>query len=592
MVDILALCVASDFKVMNDSVCADRKEHQYAADDISAGHNEDAHHFHRLTTIRIIDGLMKEMKDMMICDGCKDFQKYGIFIIRLNEQISLLTESLADTVPEDLKGFVVEDVDNYMENFRNNELNSDEAQIQMRDFCEEHFVESASDSSGDSLKIPDVYHLGGDQSTEHCAEPIHCDDYRHDLTGDRDEAQDIIADEDRTQLLLLKEQSLISSLLTKLESASIIAVQTNLLRIVEHAVERAFDPRNPRYHLLPQLANMFIRALICNERHNKALTVHHSERATFTEEDIMGLGKKVTWGDIASGVTEKALDKEDRTDVTEEVVAMLAEARTAVSLCDLFTSLESFVSAGLITKRVLGSLVSLAIVYTATSRLTFEMICSQSKWSMSWREEVEKLCKAIRPGTAFSLDENLSDFMMEVLRPGLSSEDKERVDLSCRVMIGILKILNLTQVVTKDVRLVILAEYKAAQSMTVEGRIDQSQVDYCAGAENTHTQVRSRMVLHFMICFAHDVLEPKLKGATTGRCLVRKLLSSGQETIRKTFNYSFFDTSIDETKGKLSMINKLITTNDHDGTRSLLVDSVEQVEAIQTIMEIALGNPA
>ncbi len=95
-----------------------------------------------------------------------------------------------------------------------------------------------------------------------------------------------------------------------------------------------------------------------------------------------------------------------------------------------------------------------------------------------------------------------------------------------------------------------------------------------------------------MICFAHDVLEPKLKGATTGRCLVRKLLSSGQETIRKTFNYSFFDTSIDETKGKLSMINKLITTNDHDGTRSLLVDSVEQVEAIQTIMEIALGNPA
>jgi len=134
MVDILALCVASDFKVMNDSVCADRKEHQYAADDISAGHNEDAHHFHRLTTIRIIDGLMKEMKDMMICDGCKDFQKYGIFIIRLNEQISLLTESLADTVPEDLKGFVVEDVDNYMENFRNNELNSEEAQIQMRDF--------------------------------------------------------------------------------------------------------------------------------------------------------------------------------------------------------------------------------------------------------------------------------------------------------------------------------------------------------------------------------------------------------------------------------------------------------------------------
>jgi len=100
-------------------------------------------------------------------------------------------------------------------------------------------VESASDSSGDSLKIPDVYHLGGDQSTEHCAEPIHCDDYRHDLTGDRDEAQDIIADEDRTQLLLLKEQSLVSSLLTKLESISIIAVQTNLLRIVEHAVERA-----------------------------------------------------------------------------------------------------------------------------------------------------------------------------------------------------------------------------------------------------------------------------------------------------------------------------------------------------------------
>jgi len=187
----------------------------------------------------------------------------------------------------------------------------------------------------------------------------------------------------------------------------------------------------------------------------------------------MGLGKKITWGDIASGLTEKALDKEDRTDVTEEIVTMLAEARTAVSLCDKNLSLETFVSTGLITKLVLGSLVSLAIVYTVTSRLTLEMICSQSKWSMSWREEVEKLCKAIRPGTAFSLDENLSDFMMEVLRPGLSSEDKERVDLSCRVMIGILKILNLTQVVTKDVRLVILAEYKAAQSMTVEGRIDQ-----------------------------------------------------------------------------------------------------------------------
>jgi len=233
MVDILALCVASEFKVMNDSVFADREEHHYADDDISVGHYEDAPHFHRLATIRTIDGLMKEMKDMMICDGCK---KYGIFIVRLNELISLLTESLADTVPEDLKGFVAEDVDNYMEDFRNNELNSEEAQILMRDgsqqhFCEEHFVESASDSSGDSLKIPDVYHLGGDQSTEHCAEPIHCDDYRHDLTGDRDEAQDIIADEDRTQLLLLKEQSLISSLLTKLESASIIAVQTNLLRI-------------------------------------------------------------------------------------------------------------------------------------------------------------------------------------------------------------------------------------------------------------------------------------------------------------------------------------------------------------------------
>jgi hypothetical protein len=117
------------------------------------------------------------------------------------------------------------------------------------------------------------------------------------------------------------------------------------------------------------------------------------------------------------------------------------------------------------------------------------------------------------------------------------------------------------------VRLVILAEYKAAQSMTVEGRIDQSQVDYCAGAENTHTQVRSQMVSHFMICFAHDVLEPKLKGATTGRCLVRKLLSSGQETIRKTFNYSFFDTSIDETKGKLSMktnLSQLTTMTEHD----------------------------
>ncbi len=384
-----------------------------------------------------------------------------------------------------------------------------------------------------------------------------------------------------------------SSLLAKLrgqESGTrIIASQTNLLGVVELVVQNIFDPHNPKYQLLPQVANNVFKALMCNDKVNKALAMYHSGKAQIIEDDIIGLDNEVTWGEIALGVAKKISNEEERADLPEEIASLIADARVAVSQYEKKMSLENFVKVGLRTKVVLSSLVSLAIMRTVTSQLTLRMVFSDMKFSLEWRQDVEELHEAIHPEEDFSPDEKLSEFMTNVLRRGLSSSDKELLDLSCCVLRGILKHLNVSNVVTEDVRAVILDKFEAAQSITVDGSIDRSKADYCAGEGTIQARARSRMILQYMICFAHDILVRKLDGATTGKDILRMVLCTGQETIRKKIVQSIFDMSTTLPSEKKKAIKKLVAVieSESNETRSLLIDNEEQVKSMQNILKLA-----
>ena len=102
----------------------------------------------------------------------------------------------------------------------------------------------------------------------------------------------------------MSEILFISSLTTELklqENNAFIALQTNLLRVIEHAVESIFDPHCPKHYLLPQLTNSVAKVLACNDKLCKFLALYHSQKAQRADDDVFGLdNKQVTWGDIAS----------------------------------------------------------------------------------------------------------------------------------------------------------------------------------------------------------------------------------------------------------------------------------------------------
>lgn len=409
--------------------------------------------------------------------------------------------------------------------------------------------------------------------------PISCD--AGDATTDD-------SDEDPIQQLLSNEEALISSLTTELklqENNAFIALQTNLLRVIEHAVESIFDPHYPKHYLLPQLTNSVAKVLACNDKLCKFLALYHSQKAQRADDDVIGLdNKQVTWGDIASATTKKTSNEEVTTELPDDIVNTLDNARNAVALHDKKIQLEKFVNAGLPTKLILGSLSNLAIVHSVTTYLTIDMVCSNTPKSIEWRGKVEELHKLVHPGKVFTSKQKLSDLIMEVLRPGLSSSDTGCFDTSCEVMFGLVKILNLTPMVVRNLRPGILAGYAASQSKTVGGQENgQSNTNHCAGTEKKHTQARSAMVATYMSSLAHDVLGRRLGE----KDLLRKILCTGQETIRKTFNNDFFDMNEMMTDEKKSEIKKKVASNSHDGTRLLLIDDEEQMAAMQNILEIA-----
>ncbi len=631
MIEKFALLVASmkgRSDIIHDSEDA---KHDSSLDDNDFGSKSENEEAQEVVTevfsrVSSVNALLKAMIQSMMTDGegHNDFERYSAYVVQIDEEINLVLKSLSEQVPASFTGDIEDHVKNYMRDFNSlhcsrADLNGakterhssrDEAVHDGADRsvgfhqqdCEEHdaairaaCVKLAPVFDGDSLPprtmldaSPHSVSLSDEISADRSigASSIHCEVYRDDLAGDRDEGGDTTEDEDPKQLFLLEETALMSSLLAKLqERTSIIASQTNLLVAIELAIQNIFESHNPKYHLLPQVANNVFKALMCNDKVNKALAMYHSGKAKTAEDDIIGLDNEVTWGEIALGVAKKISNEEERHDLPEEIASLIANARAAVSQCEKKISLEKFIKVGLRNKIVLSSLVSLAIVYTVTSQLTLRMVCSESKESLKWRQDVEELHEAIHPGKEFRSDEKLSTFMTTVLHPGLRSADEEIFELSSRVLLGVMKILNMTRFLSDDVRAVVTDKYKAAQSITVEGSIDRSKADYCAGEGTIHARTRNRMVSQYLICFAHDVLVRKLGGETSGKDFLRSILCTAQDKIRTTFGSETFDMSLTLTCEKKKAIKKLLAAKS-SGTRSLLIDNEEQVKAMQNILEL------
>lgn len=449
-----------------------------------------------------------------------------------------------------------------------------------------------NDSNGHSVQNsqPSAYLENDSRTSDRPTEGSGATD---DLVGSRED------DIDPRRLLLLEEGGKISSLMKKVEAReetnpSVIAVETQFLQVIEWAVVEIFDPLNPQYDLLSRVVNDLLKVLSCNDKYINAVALYRSRDARIAEADTLGLDNRVTWGEILSRV--RVISNEaGGAELPESIVSMVDDARAAVRACNDEMTLDKFVRLGMQTKLTLGNLIGLAIIHTVTSQRTIEQVCSETPMSLEWRANVEELHNIICPDTPFSADVKLSDFMTTVLRPGLSSRDREIFDLSCRVMVGIMKILNMTNFVSNEVRAEMQAEYQNALAMTMEGRRNdsiQSEADYCSGTTSQQTQARNAIVTDYMINFAHDALEPKLEGATTGERLIRKLLCTCQAKIRQTFKYSFFEKmTTAEPYEKMNDIRAIVTANqNYNGSRSLLIDSKEQVTAMQNIFNIALNQ--
>ena len=148
-----------------------------------------------------------------------------------------------------------------------------------------------------------------------------------------------------------------------------------------------------------------------------------------------------------------------------------------------------------------------------------------------------------------------------------------------------------------SVRPVFIEAYKNSQSMTADGKIGKSKVDYCGGDNELQSGARTRMVIFYFANYAHDILvRLKLSDQeTTGKNLLRNMLITGQESIRKAFSPSFSDITKEETKKdmaqtRLNEIRNILEAKKQEKrneSRMLLIDSVEQITSMQNILEIA-----
>lgn len=372
-----------------------------------------------------------------------------------------------------------------------------------------------------------------------------------------------VGDEDRMNALLLKEDSHLASLHTKLrENGDIIATETQLNEVVLAALERIFGPQQPKYNLLPDLANSFIKAFMCNDNVNKALSLEHKAISLERSDDVIGLSEGMTWGAIAFKVAEMTSENDGsgRADLPEHITSLLEDARTAVSKFDNTNTmkLENFVKFGMNDKIRLGILVSLAMMQVVLSELTIRQLSSDSRASLEWRKSVEELWKLVCPELEFNADVRLSEYFVAVVRPGLNSAVEEIFELSSDVTHDTVKVLTLTKG-TKAVREKVRGAYKKSQSRTADGRIDESSVDYCAGDGELHSKARNRMVTIYFLLFVLDVLmRKKLGQEMTRKSLLHKLLITGQDQIRLAFNQSVFNMKQDLRENQLANIRKLL----------------------------------
>lgn len=411
-------------------------------------------------------------------------------------------------------------------------------------------------------------------------------------------AGDTAVVEDRMNALLLKEDSHLASLHTKLrENGDIIATEMQLNEVVLAALERIFDPQQPKYNLLPDLANSFIKALTCNDNVNKALSLEHKAISLERSKDVIGLSEGMTWGAIAFKVAEMTSENDGsgKADLPEHITSLLEDARTAVSKFDNTNTmkLENFAKFGMNDKIRLGILVSLAMMQVVLSELTIRQLSSDSRASLEWRKSVEELWKLVCPELEFNADVRLSEYFVAVVRPGLNSVVEEIFELSSDVTHATVKVLTLTKG-TKAVREKVRGAYKKSQSRTADGRIDESSVDYCAGDGELHSKARNRMVTIYFLLFVLDVLmRKKLGQEMTRKSLLHKLLITGQDQIRLAFNQSVFNMKQDLRENQLANIRKLLEQKKRRKaieSRMLLIDSEEQITSMQNILAIAKPN--
>ena len=392
-------------------------------------------------------------------------------------------------------------------------------------------------------------------------------------------------DMDAVEEFLLKEEALLSKLLAKVrEDEGMIAVKTSLLRLVEIALRCIFDPHQPQYNLLPELANAVIKALFCNDKMNKILVSYHSGKAEITQGDVLGLENGVTWGEIASEVERKISDEENRGKLPDAMESLLEDAKDALYQLDKKATLENFLSVDMATKLLLGNVVGLAMIHTVVLELTLKMVCSNTEVSKKWIRDVKELWKLVRSGNDFNEDERLSDLLMNVIRPGLNSTVQETFELSLSVKKGLLKILT-TETGSKAVKDEVEGAYKTGCSTTTEGSINRSNAGYSVAK-----RMRNRLVYMYFYHFAHDVMvQKRLNGETTETHFTRRLLFSGSEAIRTKFPRYMFDMTESVPKTKMEEIRNFLNAKQKQNniTRTLLIDNEDQVQKMQAILAIA-----
>lgn len=400
------------------------------------------------------------------------------------------------------------------------------------------------------------------------------------LAEDRDEVKDDELSQERLSSFLARIQ----------DGEGIIAVETNLNQVARAAVERIFDPWQPQYKCLTVLANDVITVLTCNDKASKNLFLEHSGKADMAASNVIGLGTGVAWGDIAFEAARKASDKEIA-DLPDGITSFLEGAREAVSLLDnpRAKKLGTFVKLWDVEKFQLGNLVSLAIMQMALYKLTLEAVTSDKGSTLELRNNVEALWTKVLPGVDFDAAERLSVILTVLVRPGLNSTDETIFVLSCDVLLGTIKILTF-KAGTETEHLEIQNAYNDSQSYTAAGKIVKSKKDY-----GSQPRERNRMVTLYFVHYVHDLLvRRKLSQVTTGKSLLSKLLITGPDRIRNAFDQSMFNMSKDVTKAQLTKIRDLLKAEKQERSnesKMLLIDSEEQINSLQNILQIAANDP-